>query len=254
MIRDGTTSLRELRLEGRDIDIEDEDLQRYVDEVTQEFRAAKDFFDGRMASGDEFTVADWEVIADWSETRKHLVDLPTTDYPEVWRLAFEEAVEERKAVAKAREAPKKARRGTAGAHQLFGADRWSVPPNLDLTSAVRSIRGPNHVPTRIRLQTKYDRAQQAAEDLEAEVRRAQDAHDQVVRPDKQLWIGLLVLLYPAIVGIVLPVIALSRGPQQFTPYIRFQMHTYFSGLAVLFGYMVYLAARLSRGRHPGFFK
>ncbi|WET81640.1 hypothetical protein P3102_10720 [Amycolatopsis sp. QT-25] len=67
-------------------------------------------------------------------------------------------------------------------------------------------------------------------------------------PDKQLWIGICVLLYPTIVGIVLPILAMRDGPTTFTGYIRTLAFLFISGLVVLIGYMAYLASRLSR-RH-----
>jgi hypothetical protein len=61
------------------------------------------------------------------------------------------------------------------------------------------------------LNTASTRASQQLEDAEADVTRLREQCDKIVRPDKQLWIGIAVLLYPTIVGVILPILAMREG-------------------------------------------
>ncbi|HEX3783685.1 MAG TPA: hypothetical protein VHX38_28815 [Pseudonocardiaceae bacterium] len=98
------------------------------------------------------------------------------------------------------------------------------------------------------LSTAVSRAEQRVEDLEAEVERHRQHRAVIIKPNRQLWIGLFVLTYPTVVGVVLPLLAMSDAPKDFTPYIHNLVWLFFTGLAALIGYLYYLVIRLTRAK------
>lgn len=80
----------------------------------------------------------------------------------------------------------------------------------------------------------------------SEVTRFREIRAGVVKPSLQLWIGLLVLAYPTVVGIALPVFEMATGPKDITTYTKILVWLFISGLILLLAYMAYFALRLSR--------
>jgi hypothetical protein len=89
-------------------------------------------------------------------------------------------------------------------------------------------------------------SEQHLEDVEGEVRRFGQARNAIVRP-QGLGLGLGILGYFAVVGIVVPTWIMSRGPVALTPRMGARVFTGFlSGLVALLSYMALIALRLSR--------
>ena len=86
--------------------------------------------------------------------------------------------------------------------------RLSTRPPADW-EAIEARRRDDH-------SANHERAEQQVEDLESEVRRLRQARDAIVRPQGLGW-GLIILGYFAVVGVVVPILLMSRGPQDLTP-------------------------------------
>jgi hypothetical protein len=84
---------------------------------------------------------------------------------------------------------------------------------------------------------------------QTELARMREQWKKSISPDgRQLVGGLVALLVPTVLGVVLPVVALSMGPEKLTTPILVISYGFYVGLVVLFGYMFYLASRLIVGR------
>lgn len=95
------------------------------------------------------------------------------------------------------------------------------------------------------MQVDLSRAEQRVEDVEAEVAQLERARDAVVRPKGLGW-GLVVLAVFTVVGVIVPVWLMSRGPKQLTVRLgEIVFWLFLTGLLLLVGYMSVLAMRLS---------
>lgn len=85
-------------------------------------------------------------------------------------------------------------------------------------------------------------------EAQTELLRVRKQWERSISPDgRQLVGGLFALLFPTVLGVVLPVVALSMGPDRFTTPLLLISYGFYVGLIVLFGYMFYLARRLMLG-------
>ena len=98
------------------------------------------------------------------------------------------------------------------------------------------------------LRAQDERASHRLEDLEGEVERLRLARDAIVKP-RGLAIGLLILSFFTVVGVVVPLFIMSERPEDLS---REMANTVFglflTGLVALLGYMGGLAVRLTKSR------
>lgn len=225
-------------------------LQPHLREAGEEYDRAVARLDDLLHSADKYTEDEWRA-ATWEQFRLEAkADLPPIGRTSVWETAFDAVTNERVAQRKEEDARARAKNSLSA----FGSfDIQDLTSGLTTFNPVVSALSRGQVAQRseqerIRLTTAKERAEQQLEDAEAEAARLRERRDAVIRPDRQLWIGIGVLLYPTIVGIVLPVLVMREGPTAFTSGIRTLGWLFVTALAWLLLYMVYLAARLSR-RH-----
>ncbi len=99
------------------------------------------------------------------------------------------------------------------------------------------------------LRANVERAKQRVEDIEDELARLQRARDAIVRPKGLGW-GLVVLGFFTLVGVIIPIWLMSRGPQRLTAHLgEVVFWLFLTGLLALLGYMSALALRLSGWRY-----
>jgi hypothetical protein len=166
----------------------------------------------------------------------------------MWEMAFEAVIEARAQQRAEQDAAKRTSLPYAGVNlssTLFGSE--IVPPMVSLNRTLITNREVQlGEQQRTRLTVEKERTAQHLEDAEVDAARLRERRDAIVRPDRQLWIGLGVLLYPTAVGIVLPVLTMVGGPTAFTGWIRTLGVLFVTALVWLLAYMAYLAARLSQ--------
>ncbi|WP_406639105.1 hypothetical protein [Amycolatopsis sp. WGS_07] len=231
-----------------------EALQPLLTVACEEYARACRFLDGVIVPADQLDAEEW-ASRSWEGFRaSNRTGLPATEWPSMWEAAFATVNDGRLAARRELDAET---RKQAESRDTFGIFSANLTPAAALRavpvftpesvgSALRRNRAAQAVEReRGLLATEAERADQQVEDSEADVRRLRERRDSIVRPDKQLWIGLGVLLYPTVVGIVLPVLVLSGGPTAFTGWIRTLGVLFVTALAVLLGYLAYLATRLS---------
>ncbi|MEU1596042.1 hypothetical protein ABZ468_25095 [Streptomyces sp. NPDC005708] len=101
------------------------------------------------------------------------------------------------------------------------------------------------------LKAQEERSQQQLEDLEGDVARLRQAREAIVRP-KGLALGLLILSFFTVVGVVVPLFIMSTAPRDLTSTMAGTVFVLFmAGLVALLGYMTVLALRLQASRSRG---
>ena len=175
--------------------------------------------------------------------QKRATDLPKSVWPMVWGEVFDEIVKERTGEESAKR--EKARR----AGYLAGTDptpwlKLSDPPDFRGATTGYGLR------RRDELAAAYERANQRVEDYEDELRRLQEEHAEIIRPDKRLWVGVVILAAFAGVGVAWPMYVLSTGPTDLAS-VRWFIWPFCAVLTALILYVVVYLINLSRRQLPG---
>ncbi|SED64007.1 hypothetical protein SAMN04489727_8695 [Amycolatopsis tolypomycina] len=225
-----------------------EQVQHYLQEAAAEFALAQQQLDESIKPASELTAEQWRSVT-WANADGELDDaLPLPRWPRVREAAFDAVVEARAIEREKLDAAKRTKLPYAIPNinsLLLGAG--FTAPMSPVARALITNRGLQRSDqSRSQLTADKERAAQRREDAQIEAYRLRERRDAIVRPDRQLWIGLGVLLYPTIVGIVLPVMTMAGGPTAFTGWIRALGVLFVTALVWLLGYMAYLAVRLSR--------
>lgn len=100
------------------------------------------------------------------------------------------------------------------------------------------------------LVTAHQVAQQQVQDYEAELRRLQVEHSEVVRPDARLWWGVGIVVIMAAVGVALPLWVMAQGPRDLAS-VRWLFWVFVAALASLLAYIVAYLVQLTRRKQPG---
>lgn len=87
--------------------------------------------------------------------------------------------------------------------------------------------------------------QQQVVDLEGELRRLEQEHAEIVRPDMRLWFGSAILVIFAALGVALPLWVMGEGPQNLAP-VRWVFYPFAGSLTALVGYIVWYLFQLTR--------
>jgi hypothetical protein len=228
-INEGVQDLAELRRRGDSTDLTDNELEPFLQEARRELARAHEVLEG--------VVPPYKNLKThlWHDFRRSTPSLPEIGWDLAWQIVFYQIVNRREAESS------RMGYGLSGPPHLRGR-LPSVPvrhPSDTDWEAIRARRRDDLVANR-------ERAEQQVEDLESEVQRLRQARDAVVRPQGLGW-GLIILGYFALVGVVVPIWLMSRGPQDLTPLMGNLVFAGFcSGLLALLGYMAVLAVRLSR--------
>jgi len=99
------------------------------------------------------------------------------------------------------------------------------------------------------LVTAHQVAQQQVQDYEAESRRLQEAHAEIVRPDARLWWGVGIVVLFAAAGVALPLWIMAQGPKDLAS-VRWLFWVFACALAALLAYIVVYLADLTRAKPP----
>ncbi len=254
----GVTDMTELRRQGdHQTRLTDEQLAPFVEGVRGELARAHQILEGVVPDSRDVEDAGWDAF------RRSMPSLPRTDWELAWEVVFDqlcdrraverEAAEWARAAERTREAERLRAVGFPAFPAFAGLPVLSVPRIPALSPRLlagmsntdwRAIRARR----RDELVASHERGQQQVEDLEGEVRRLRQARDAIVRPQGLGW-GLGILGYFAVVGVVVPILLMSRGPKDLTALMGTLVVAGFcSGLVALLGYMAILALRLSRRR------
>jgi hypothetical protein len=259
-ILEGVTDLAELRRQGQDTRLTDEQLAPFVEEIRGELAHASQVLEEAIPDSVEVETDGWDAFFRSTPT------LPVSNWDLAWEIVFDRICERRateRAAAAEREAAEReaAQRALAerfpgiagGLSALEKAGRYSAlagwrPPAIPLGAVPLGNTDWQSIRARRRdeLVASLERAEQHVEDVEGEVRRFRQARDAIVRP-QGLVLGLAILGYFALVGILVPTLLMSLAPADLTPRLGILVFAgFFSGLVALLGYMGLLAVRLSR--------
>jgi hypothetical protein len=173
VIGQGISDLEALRMLD-DCPLSDEELRPFVAEVAEEFTRARQALPPRVSAAS----AD-----DWEHFRRMTPDLPEIRWPRVWEKIFDEI---RNEVAKAEAARRRAAARLSGnlLAGLLDPSAFTPPPVRVIDQSGTGARRYDE------LVAADQRAQQRVEDYEDELRRLEEAHKDIVRPDSRLWWGV----------------------------------------------------------------
>jgi len=181
----------------------------------------------------------------WSNFRKETPDLPEMLWPIVWEKVFEEISQERAQEERAeREA---ARRRGFIVPAVLGPEFFRPSPGV--ADLARGATASYEWQRRDELAANYGRAQQRVEDCQDELRRLQEAHAEIIRPDVRLWIGVAVVVIFAAVGVALPMGVMSQGPTDLAR-VHWLLWPFAAALVILVVYVVAYLASISRRKPP----
>ncbi len=227
-INNGKQETADLRDVGGYTPLTNEQLADVTQIIVSEFETA------RRALKELLPQAEAASYPGWEEFRRSQAKLPETSWEEIWGMVYTDLI-----------TPPQPPWNPYQLHGMTPADVESMRA-LALSRPVeyRAV----DMQHRDALQTDLGRAVQQAEDLESEVQRLRRAREAIVRP-KGLGLGLVILGYFTLTGVVVPIWLMSRAPQRLTPTLGLVTFLlFFSGLIALLGYMVFLALRLSGWR------
>ena len=225
---------------------EPDELAPFATEVTEEADRAREAITPRIRSDDVF----------WSDFRRRCTDLPEIRWPRVWAHVYDGIARERDAAEKAaadarrRAAPPK----SPMERELEILNDWPRREQQQraLMTKLAVIEPPaDYVAIAARrsddLLANHERAQQQVVDLEAELRRLEQEHADIVQPDARLWFGVGILIVFTILGVVVPLGVMATGPRNLSP-VRWVLYLFIGSLALLIGYIVVYLVQLTRNK------
>jgi hypothetical protein len=216
-IGSGTTDIRDLsgfRLYRR---LTDEQLNKVIGRISEEFGSARAVLRDLVRPQSQREFVSWEAF------KQSVTSLPGIIWDDVWAIVYYELARPSMTTA------------------------TFLDPYIPVVSG-RPEYDVLNMQRRDALRGNWDRTQQQMEDIGSEVERLRRSRDAIVRP-KGLGGGLIVLGIFTLVGIIIPIWLLSRGPTQLTAHLgEVVFWLFLVGLLALLGYMGLLALRLTGGR------
>jgi hypothetical protein len=218
-----------------DCRLTEQELQPYLESVVEEFSTARGVLADRVS----------ESGGTWEDFRKETPDLPETSWLPVWAKVFEEVSGYRAVEERARQEAVRRRYGFLGFDPIRPPLTMPVPPDLAGRAAIASYERQR----RDDLAASYQRAQQRVDDYRDELDRLSQAHAEIIRPDKRLWFGVIVLATYAAVGVAWPLFVLSQGPTDLAQ-VRHFVWLFMGALLILIIYVVAYLVSITRRKLP----
>lgn len=220
----------------------EDDLRAYAEQAVEEDRAARDILPKLVTqSGD-----------DWDDFRRSTVSLPPIRWPRIWERVYEEITIKLAAEAEARRKAAVARTPFALQMASLADSISTVSPSTRalirvMTDASKSDVRATAARRHDGLVTAHQVAQQQVHDYEGELRRVEEAHVEIVRPDSRLWWGVGIVVVLALVGVALPLWIMAQGPKDLAS-VRWLFWVFAAALAALLAYIVVYLAQLTRAK------
>jgi hypothetical protein len=224
-----------------------DELTPFVTEVAEEAGRAREAITPRIRSDD----------VSWGDFRRRNPDLPEVRWPGAWEHVFGSIAEERdtaekaEAEARRRAAPPRSAMERA-ADQVNDMGRSIQRQQSFMATAAIPRPQTDYAATAARrsddLLANHTRAQQQVEDLDAELRRVEQDHAEIARPDGRLWWGIGILIVFTILGVVVPLGVMATGPRDLAP-VRWVLYPFIGSLVALIVYIVVYLVQLTRNKH-----
>ncbi|MEU5439929.1 hypothetical protein [Streptomyces griseofuscus] len=225
-VDNGVLDAAGLREVGRYSALQDEEIEHHAAVVAEELTRAEAACRALLSSDEAAEPSSWD------DLRRSHPELQI-EIEDAWEIKFWQLT-----------AP------PARSHNLPGLGSRHLPammtrPSLSETLMLqRGIR-------RDALKAQEERSQQQLEDLVGEVTRLRQAREAIVKP-KGLGLGLGILSFFTVVGVVVPLFIMSTAPKDLTSTMGDTVFGLFmAGLVALLGYMAILALRLRVSRSMG---
>jgi hypothetical protein len=243
-VADGLTTPQHL-MRIADWDHSEDDLWPYVEQAAKEHQAAREILPSLVTQLGE----------EWDDFRRRNTGLPPIRWPRIWEHVYDEVMRVRVAEEAAREAA--ARKAVRARSPLaFSFDFDSISAGIGglplgtralLSHATTTDERSTAARRRDGLITDHRVAKQQVEDYEGELRRLQEAHAEIVRPDARLWWGVGIVVLLAAVGVALPLWIMAQGPKDLAS-VRWLFWVFAGALAALLAYIVAYLVQLTRAK------
>jgi hypothetical protein len=79
------------------------------------------------------------------------------------------------------------------------------------------------------------------------LRRVEQEHVEIARPDARLWWGAGILIVFTILGVVVPLVVMATGPRDLAP-VRWVLYPFLGSLAALIAYIVVYLVQLTQSK------
>jgi len=207
----------------------------------------------RRMTFDTTSVATSRPGEEWDDFRRRNTGLPPIRWPRIWEHVYDEIMRVRVAEQAAREeAARKAARARSPLAFDFNsitAGIGGLPPGTRalLTHATTTDERSTAARRRDGLITDHRVAKQQIEDYEGELRRLQEAHAEIVRPDARLWWGVGIVVLLAAAGVALPLWIMAQGPKDLAS-VRWLFWVFAGALTALLAYIVAYLVQLTRAK------
>jgi hypothetical protein len=233
MIERGITTADAL-MRGRGWEHDEADLESYASEVTEEFSRARTELAARVTRPD----------SDWWTFKRVTPGLPEIRWPQVWKRVHDQVAMK---VAEEADAQQRAAPTSLGLSSMLAGSAVARRRSNEMIGnlALAPGRGPIDMQRRDSLLARRERAAQQAEDCEGELRRLQQDHLEIARPDSRLWWGIAIVVAFLITGVALPLWAMSQGVKHLSS-VQWMFWPFTAALAVLVLYIVVYLAQLTR--------
>ena len=225
--------------------LNEEELRPVAAEVADEFARARAALADRGDRIDDFPDADG-----WEQFKRATPDLPEIHWDRAWERVFEGILLTRAEERKAAKRP--------SSSSFFGSldhvmEQTRDPAYLRRMAHLAPVHT-DYAAIRARqedeLEAAAERTRQRVEDYEGELRRAQNACAEIVRPDAWLWSGVGILTVLAIAGVGVPMWVMSLGPSDLGG-VRWLIYPFAGSLLMLIVYIVLYLMHLTRaGNQP----
>jgi len=220
-------------MRGRGWEHDEADLESCASEVAEEFTRARAELAARVTSPD----------SDWWAFRRVTPGLPEIRWPQVWKRVHDEIAMK---VAEEADAQQRAARKLGSLSAMLDGSAVQLRRMRDMAS-VQPDRRAIDARRRDELLARRERAAQEAEDCEGELRRLEQDHLEIARPDSRLWWGIAIVVAFLITGVALPLWAMSQGVQHLSS-VQWMFWPFTAALALLVIYIVVYLAQLTRAK------
>jgi hypothetical protein len=201
--------------------------------VAEEFSRARAELAPRVTSPD----------SDWWAFRRVTPGLPEIRWPKVWKRVHDEIAMK---VAEEEDAQQRSAYRPGSLLPVVGGSAASRRrSNAMISSLAVPPAGPIDARRRDDLLARRERAAQQAEDCENELRRLEQDHLEIARPDSRLWWGIAIVVAFVVTGVVFPLWAMAQGVKHLSS-VRWMFWPFTGTLVLLVVYMVVYLAQLTR--------
>jgi hypothetical protein len=231
--QDSEINLYEIRRLGPEIDSPDDFVRTHLMRAVAAMNEAVEVLSNSLPEPHKMPREEWQRALSWDSYRKEITEASSPEFPQVWEYVYDAEL---------------AMRTESASYSTDYAKLMSYNINVFHADMTPSWIHETNARRREDLRDSIEQTRRHVGDAEERREKAFMETLMHVRPDRLLYVGLLVLLYQTVVGVIAPVYILSTGPETFTDDIRGLFWWFTVGLGFLLTYLGWLAVQTLRDR------